>query len=379
MKVTGRRVEQLGLALIGGIVLVLVGLAAPRAVALLASPAPTPTPLPAATPPAAVLLQDELDRDLQGVFILVVETRTTPARVGTAFAIDAHNDLLTSADLVRGATAIRLIDPTGGSHAAGLVAVDESLDLALLRAPIATVPLPLGDPAPLRVQDPLALLASAKAAALNPSTPVTIVAVGVEATGPRGAVGGLLELAGDVRPAASGAPVVGPGGKVMGIAILVPDSETLAGYALPVSAVAPELAPWSGRPAALLPLAAVPPSLLLRGVDETAALPSPTGETSPRTGPVSLQSVEPARALSRQDTVLTLHGAGFMAGPSLRVHFLPSASLSGSFDGVKAAVSNPSTITVTVPAGMRIQDYAIEVVNGDGSMAGSRLSFTVVP
>ena len=379
MKLGRPRLEQAGLALIAAMVLALVGLNAPRAAALLQPPAPTPTPLPAETPPAAVLLQEELDRDLQGVYIVVSDTGSGQVRVGTAFAVGV-GEVLTSAELVRGATAMRLIDPTGGSHRASLVAVDEVHAVALVRLPAGTAALPLGDSAGLHVHDPLALLGPAKAAALKPSTPVSVSAVGVQATGSQGSVGGLLTLAGDFRPASSGAPVVGPGGRIMAIAVLVPESETMSGLAMPISSLVPELAAWRQRVAGpLLPLADVPGSLSLRGLDETASGPAATTTTSAPTGPVSLRSVAPARALSSQSTVLTLRGSGFISGPLLRVHFLASASLSGSFDGMRAAVNDPSTITVTVPAGMRIQDYAIEVVNGNGSVAGSRLSFTVVP
>jgi S1-C subfamily serine protease len=381
MKLGRPRLEQLGLALSAGLALALTGINAPRLTALLASATPTPAPILEQTPPpAAVLLQEELDQDLEGVWILVSRSSTGADHVGTAFAVDASGDLLTSADLVRGATALRLIDPTGGNHQAGLVAVDEVHDVALLRISGATAALPLGDPTGLRPHDPLALLGPAKAAALEPSTPVTVSALGLDQAGAQGVVGGLLALAGDFRPQASGAPVAGPGGKVMAVAVLTPESETPSGFALPISLVAAELAAWRERAATpALPLAAAPPWLVLRGLDETASGPSSLGATPAASGPPSLLSVAPTRALSSQSTVLTLHGSGFTAGPSLRVHFLASGSLSGSFDGVKASVGDPKTITVIVPAGMRVQDYAIEVVNGDGSVAGSRLAFTVVP
>jgi hypothetical protein len=371
--------EPLALALIAAGALALTGLNAPRLLGLLAAPAPTATPLLAQTPPAAVLLQEELDRDLQGVFILVSQDASGESRVGAAFAVDAGGDLLTSADLVRGATALRLIDPTAGNHAAQLVGIDEVHDVALLRISTATSALPLGDPTGLRPADPLVLLGPAKAAFLEESTPLTVSATGVSRLGAAATVSGLLALAGDFHPQAGGGPVVGPGGKVMAVTVLVAESETLSGFALPVSLVGQELTAWKGRAAAApLPLAAVPAWLVLRGLDETAAGPGAGGKAT-AWGSLSLQSVAPARALSGQSTVLVLRGSGFAQGAALRVHFLASASLSGSFDGVKATVTDPSTITVTVPAGMRVQDYTIEVVNGDGLIAGSRLSFTIVP
>ncbi|HYM49360.1 MAG TPA: trypsin-like peptidase domain-containing protein [Candidatus Limnocylindrales bacterium] len=374
-------VEQLALYAVIGAAVVLMGLNVPRALTLLQAPAPAPTatPIPPTPPPAAVLLQDELDRDLQGVVILVVEAGSpTTVRVGTAFAIDARGDLLTSATLTSGATAMRVIDASGGSHPVALVGTDPALDLAEVRTSLAGVPLPTGDPATLQVNDPLALLASPKDAGLPPSTPVVITALGAQAAGPQGPVAGLLRLAGDVHPAASGAPVAGPGGTVMGIIVLASDSETLSGFALPISAAAPDLSAWASRPAGALPLAAVPSSLVLRGLDENAA-GGPAAGATPSGGAVSVASVQPVRATQAAPAVITIRGAGFAAGPALRVRFLPSGGGSGAFDGIRIAVTDPTTLTVTVPAGMRVQDYTVEVRNGDGRVADAHPSFTVIP
>jgi DNA-binding GntR family transcriptional regulator len=42
-------------------------------------------------------------------------------------------------------------------------------------------------------------------------------------------------------------------------------------------------------------------------------------------------------------------------------------------------MQNASTLTVKVPAHELVQDYVIELINGDGTAVNSRLAFTVVP
>jgi len=108
---------------------------------------------------------------------------------------------------------------------------------------------------------------------------------------------------------------------------------------------------------------------VLRGSDTTTA----------PTGGFTIQSVSPARAPATQDTVITIQGSGFSAGVMLRVHFVPLASPNGAFDGLAATPVNPSTLTVKVPAGRVVQDYVIQLTNGDGMVTSSRTAFTITP
>src|SRR5712691_6107961 len=102
------RKDQLLTALV--IALVVAGLAVliPTAAQRLAQPAATPDPTPTPTaPPAAVLLPDELERDLAGVMTIVNDHT-----FGTAFLIDAQGDFLTAASLVDGSLSFQVIDTT---------------------------------------------------------------------------------------------------------------------------------------------------------------------------------------------------------------------------------------------------------------------------
>jgi hypothetical protein len=344
------RLDQVLAALV--ITLVLVGIAVllPQAGQWLsaARPAPTPVPTPTPTaPPSAVLLPAELDRDLQGVM-----TIASDHTFATAFLIDAQGDFLTAATIVDGSASLRLVDNTGGSHSVRLIGIDADLGIALVRAGNDGTPLAFGDPAALQVDDPVVLLASPKVVNLRTSTPAVVVLRSDTQ----------LTLRVDILPGNLGGPVVGPGGKVVGILIG-------SGRALPITVALTDIPQWRGQAGTPVPLAPLPGNLILRGTDTTSA---------PASGP-SVQSVSPTRASAAQDTVVTVQGSGFTDGKVLRVQFIPLASPSGGFDGLAPTFVNASTLTVKVPAGRVVQDYIVRVTNGDGNVTSSRVAFTVTP
>jgi hypothetical protein len=344
------RLDQALAALV--ITLVLVGIAVllPRAGQWLstarpaATPAATPTPT---APPSAVLLPEELDRDLQGVMTIVNDHS-----FATAFLIDPQGDFLTAASVVSGSASLRLVDNTGGSHAVRLVGIDADLGIALVRATNDGTPLAFGDPAGLQVDDPVVLLASPKVVNLRTATPAVVL----------NRSDTQLTLRVDDLPGSLGGPVVGPGGKVLGVLIA-------SGRALPITVTLTDIAQWRRQPGSAVPLAPLPVNLVLRGTDTSSA---------PSNGP-SVQSVSPTRASAAQDTLVTIQGSGFTDGKTLRVQFIPLASPNGGFDGLAATFVNPSTLTVKVPAGRVVQDYIVQVTNGDGTVTSSRIAFTVTP
>ena len=309
-----------------------------------ATPQPTPT---RGAPPAAVLLPDELDRCLQAVMTLVND-RT----FGTAFLIDAQGNFLTASSLVEGSSSLRLIDNTGGSHAVRVIGIDDDREIALVRVAADGIPLPFGDGSMLQINDPLVLLASPKIANLQPSTSTTVKTIG----------GAQLGIVADEVPANLGGPVVGPGGKVL--AVLTGD-----GRALMLSVAQPEITRWRLSSGSLLPLAPFPANLQLRGSESTS---------TPGTG-ATVDSVSPSRASAAAETAVTIRGSGFVDGAPLHVRFIPLASAIGIFDGRNATLSSGSSLTVTVPAGQVVQDYVIQLTNGDGTLISSRVAFTITP
>ena len=334
------------------VALVLTGLAVliPTAAQRLAAARPTPTTAPTATPtapPAAVLLPDELERDLAGVMTIVNDHD-----FGTAFLIDAQGDFLTVASLVSGSESLRLIDNTGGTHSVRVIGIDAALGLAQIRVTSDGTPIAFGDPTNLQRDDPVVLLASPKLANVRSSTPAVLTERSTTQ----------LSLRVDNLPGNLGGPVVGPGGKVVGIL-------TLSGKALPIDRSLADLAQWRGRSGTLMPLAPIPANLVLRGSETTS---------SPTTGP-TVQAVSPTRASAAQSTIITVQGTGFVPGSALRIRFVPLASPTGAFDGLAATLVNASTLTVKVPAGRVVQDYVIQLINGDGTVTSSRTAFTVTP
>jgi IPT/TIG domain len=344
------RLEQVAAAAVIALIVVGLALLIPAAAQRLGSLRPSPTPVPTATPtapPASVLLPEELDRDLQGV-MTIVNDKT----FGTAFLIDARGDFLTAASLVSGSAQLRLIDNTGGMHAVRLIGVDSELGIAEIRVTSDGTPMTIGDASILQVDDPLVLIASPKLQNLQPATPAVVT--GVDAA--------RLRLRVQDQVWNLGGPVAGPGGKVVGIL-------TASGTALPIGATLPDVNRWRAVSGTVLPLAPLPPNLVLRGSETTS---------TPSAGP-TVDSVTPARSSTTQETLLTIHGGGFTAGPLLRVRFLPLASPTGAFDGLAATIAGASTVTVKVPAGQAVQDYVLQLINGDGTISNSRIAFTVTP
>jgi hypothetical protein len=350
IRIPKSRLDQVLAALVITFVVVAIAVLVPKAGQWLsaAGPAPSPVPTPTPTaPPSAVLLAEELDRDLQGVMTIVNDHT-----FATAFLIDTKGDFLTAASVVSGSTGLRLVDNTGGSHSVRLIGIDADLGIALVRTSSDGSPLAFGEPSTLQKDDPVVLLASPKVVNLRTSTPAVVVTRSDTQ----------LTLRVEDLPASLGGPIVGPGGKVVGILIAT-------GRALPITVAVTDIGQWRQQSGSALPLAPLPANLWLRGSDTTSA---PSG------GP-SIQSINPPRASAAQDTVVTIQGGGFIDGKMLRVQFAPVASPSGGFDGLAPTFVNASTLTVKVPAGRVSQDYIVQVTNGDGTVTSSRIAFTVTP
>jgi hypothetical protein len=119
-------------------------------------------------------------------------------------------------------------------------------------------------------------------------------------------------------------------------------------------------------------LADLPPGLLLRGSAD--ASPNPSAAPS-----ASLSGVQPAQVKTGQDTTIVIQGSGFVGGAAASVHFTPLSGSTGAFDGRNVSVNGATTIACLVPAGQRVQDYAVSVSNGDGTPVGGTVAFTIIP
>src|SRR5439155_10601066 len=172
-----------------------------------------------------------------------------------------------------------------------------------------------------------------------------------------------LRLQAEDLPGNVGGPVVGPGGKVLGIL-------TASGTALPINLAQPDIAQWHGQPGTPAALAPFPAYLVLR-TNGTASPPPSSGPT--------VQAVSPSRVSTGQATVVTIQGTGFIEGRALRIRFVPVASPSGAFTGLAPTRVSSSTLTVKGPAGQVVQDYVIQLTNGDGTIVSSATALTVTP
>ncbi len=361
------RFDRLALGMMTLVVMAALGALTPTAFRMLRpTPAPPP-PRPVEPPPAAVLLPDELSRDLKGVFIIVSDNDAGVV-FGTAFQVDAQGNLMTTAHLVQGTRGLRLIDGTGGSHRARLVGVDPASDLAEVRSDLGGLPLVFADTTALTAGDPIAVLASAKNGLVPPSTPGIVTNLHADAVWQGMNFSDLLGLHADLRPGLEGSPVVGPGGTVLGIVGLRGNLGSLDGYAIRSEDARMALKAWTGRPEIPFPLAPLPENLILKGTNA-----GPTVGTS-----ASVQNVQPNRVSRARDSVITIQGGGFTAGPPFRVRFLPTSSSIGVFEGTRITLASPAAITVTIPAGQMVQDYRVEVVNGDGTVIDSTVTVSVV-
>jgi S1-C subfamily serine protease len=299
-----------------------------------------------------VLLPDERDTDLASVVTLVNDST-----FGTAFFIDANGDLLTAAHLVIGSSALRIVDNTGGSQVVRVLGVDTRLDIAELRVQLAGPPLSLGDPETVQAGDSLVLLASPKNASLPMSSTGVVTA----------ADSAVIRFQADIRPGNAGGPIVGLGGKLMAIALQGPQSGSHAGWTLPITRARADLNVWHGSTGIPYPLAALPDSLTFRGTSTVV---------SGSSGAAVVQSIQPTRSSRGQDVVVTINGSGFVAGPLLAVRFVPVSSQTGGFRAVGVALAG-NAITAKVPAGQVVQDYAVQVTNGDGNVISSAVTFTI--
>lgn len=343
------------------------------AVRRLVLPAPAASPTPTSSPaPQGVLFADELDRALRSVVTVVVLT-DAGLSFGTAVAVDAQGNLLTSAQLMRQARAARVIDNTGGMHTVTVIGIDPERGIALLRsAAVGVTPMSVGSTASLQAPDPVAVLASPKNGSLPSNLPGSVSVAATTALIDGTQVSPLFQLHADLWTGNAGSPVVGYGGRLLGIVLPGARLPTDAPLVAPVESAQADMDAWRGAVGTLLPLADLPPGLLLRGADE----PTPGASGA---APASVAGIQPSQGQAGQDTTVVITGSGFVAGAATRVHFAPVSGSVGAFDASNVSVNSADAIAATVPAGQRVQDYVVAVTNGDGTPVGGTVAFTILP
>jgi hypothetical protein len=173
--------------------------------------------------------------------------------------------------------------------------------------------------------------------------------------------------------------VVGYGARLLGIVLpgrRLPANDPLVAT---VESAQEDMEKWRGLHGTPLPLADLPPGLLFRGPDEPAPSSAPSQPTQPGSTSAAVTSIQPTQAPAGQDTTVVIQGSGFLAGPSAAIHFTPLSGGAGAFDARNVSVSSVTTMAASIPAGQRVQDYALTVINGDGTAIGGSVAFTIVP
>ena len=174
--------------------------------------------------------------------VVVVEFDGPVGRVGTGFAVSAH-EVVTARHLVVGAEAVRVRRADGGMWQAEVVGTDARTDLALLRIKGSMEPAHLGSSRTLKVGDPVVALGNPFGLGLSLSTGV--VSQGARrlvptANGPRV---DFLQLSIPLNPGNSGGPVFDADGRVVGVLAGTHTQGQAIAFAVPVEVVHEDLEP----------------------------------------------------------------------------------------------------------------------------------------
>ena len=219
-------------------------------------PAPLSTPAPSATPlPLPLVAQQWLPS------VVTIEVQTDKGEdFGTGWLLDRRGDFVTNNHVVEGRRTVRILDRRNRSHAAAVVGVDPTQDVAVVRSldgfdGTPMVPGPSTDPP---VEHDVVVLASSRAtdhgdrtvekvARLHQSIPVSPNSdVGVDAGGPS-VYPDMIVLSGNqIYRGNSGGPVLDEYGRVIGIVTLASQATPQA-FAIPLPRVLDELLALAAR------------------------------------------------------------------------------------------------------------------------------------
>jgi len=157
------------------------------------------------------------------------------AAAGTGMVLTSSGEVLTNNHVIRGATTIRVTDPsTGKKYAATVVGYDLAADVAVLQLKGASglQTVSLGDSSKAKVGDAVTALGNAGGAGGTPIEATgTITGLGKSITASDGSsserLTGLIETDANIQPGDSGGPLLDSSGNVIGM-----DTAASGGFAL---------------------------------------------------------------------------------------------------------------------------------------------------
>jgi S1-C subfamily serine protease len=219
--------SSFGSAVVGGLVVAVVGLVAVAAgwVGDDDDSSPTPSVVPLAEPVsdqgdgAGLTVNEIYKRDSQGVAFIQAE-QASGAATGSGFVIDDDGHILTNAHVVEGAQNIEVeFGDDGNTRTAELVGMDPSTDVALLHVDDNDdlTPLELGDSSSVEIGDPVVAIG-------NPFGLDRTVTTGIvsakqrQIQAPNGfSISDVIQTDAAVNPGNSGGPLLDSQGRVIGI------------------------------------------------------------------------------------------------------------------------------------------------------------------
>ncbi|HEY2868052.1 MAG TPA: trypsin-like peptidase domain-containing protein [Gaiellales bacterium] len=186
-----------------------------------------------------------------GSGVVVIETNLgyqNAQAAGTGMVLTSSGTVLTNNHVIRGATDIRIVDPTTGrKYTAQVVGYDTSDDVAVLQAGGASnlKTIPLADSASLNTGDAIKALGNAGGTGSLHAAAGTVTGIGRGITvsddqGGSESLSGMIETNAPIQPGDSGGPLMNASGQVVGMdtAASVANGSAqevaTAGYAIPI-------------------------------------------------------------------------------------------------------------------------------------------------
>src|SRR6185312_8607425 len=185
-----------------------------------------------------------------GSGVVVIETNLgyqDAQAAGTGMVLTSSGTVLTNNHVIRGATQIRVVDPTTGrKYSAQVVGYDTADDIAVLRAGASNLKtIPLGDSSSLSTGDAIKALGNAGGTgSLRPAAgTITGLGRGITVSDDQGgseSLSGMIQTNAPIQPGDSGGPLMDSSGHVVGmdtaasVANDSPQETASQGFAIPI-------------------------------------------------------------------------------------------------------------------------------------------------
>ncbi len=157
---------------------------------------------------------------------------------GSGFVIDPNGLIVTNAHVVKGASRIKVMLPTGESDYASLIAIDPYRDLALIKTKFNDLhPLKLGNSDEVRVGEIVFAVGSPLGLPGPTVTMGVVSAIGRTIVGRDIVLEDLIQTDAAINPGNSGGPLINALGEVIGVTTAIIPYAQGIGFAIPINTV----------------------------------------------------------------------------------------------------------------------------------------------